>query len=226
VHDDFREEDDPVTQSLATDEQRARLAGEVRDRLAAKVFNQSRRRAARPTRAAGAQRAADEPATPASTRLVVFSAELLDAVIAGRKTQTRRPVRDDAARPYAAAGDTLGLAEPWAPDGRGGIRYARDRTPPAPGTTVRRWRPARFMALRAVRHRLRVTAVRVEPLDAITPDDALAEGYPHGLTLLDPLAWFRHTWDVFYGVGPFAWAARPRVWVVTFELVDATRATP
>jgi hypothetical protein len=79
--------------------------------------------------------------------------------------------------PYGAPGDRLWVRETWAQ--RGEMRSAIYRADAALAIGAYgcvRWRPSIFMPRWASRITLDVTAIRVERLQAITPDDAKAEG--------------------------------------------------
>ena len=172
-------------------------------------------------------------------RPIAFNGDLVAALLAGRKTQTRRPVVPapahlrratdadavgggvpvgadgrDVACPFGRFGDRLWVRERWAIDAAtGAIVYAAD---PGAVPPDGRWRPSRFMPRSASRISLAVTAVRCEPLDRITDAGARAEGWPGAG---EPLAWFRGVWEAIYSAGAAVWEARPLVWVVEFERV-------
>lgn len=194
-------------------------------------------------------------------RGILFSGRLVRAILAGRKSQTRRVLgnRDwvpasggftpaPTSRQYGEAGDRLYVREAWrtvesldelrpvqlaetVP-----IRYEADgaergkfREP------VGRYRHGRFMPRWASRITLEVTDVRVQRLQDITAEDALAEGVELGVPLdviangerskavyFDARVAFAHLWC---GVnGPDAWKANPWVWVIEFKRVaDASK---
>lgn len=89
------------------------------------------------------------------------------------------------------------------------------------------WRPSIFLPRFASRITLEVTAVRVERLHDIGPEDALAEGIDHyvpGVTAgqrgeveADPIAEYRELWESINGPG--SWAENPWVWVIEFRRV-------
>ena len=181
-------------------------------------------------------------------RPIIFSAEMVLAILAGRKTQTRRKMKpakvkrpkrwliDDAAVnglvcPYGAPGDTLWVRETWARHASG-VDYAADFAAvsrPQAGP----WRPSIHMPRWASRITLRITDVRVERLQDISEDDAVAEGVAleryvpvsdsagkHGsgeAEPTDPVAEYRDLWNHING--PDAWEANPWVWVISFERV-------
>jgi len=136
-------------------------------------------------------------------RPILFAGLMVRAILAGRKTQTRRVVNPNRAHPYHV-GDTLWVRESWAigmvegsrayiaraermPAGKtladtdGGLDEVGDLTPEQSRWAedrigTERWRPSIFMPRWASRITLRVTAVRCERLQDISEDDAKAEG--------------------------------------------------
>lgn len=187
-----------------------------------------------------------------TSRPILFSAPMVRAILAGTKSQTRRAVKyipslgDPEAWCHKAAAveKMVGPPDMWCPFGpvtrelwvretwRNGLadtgligssfHYRADLDEPeAPG----QWRPSIFMPRRASRITLRVTAVRVERLQAISEADARAEGCVasggrgapqtvgmEGGTARDE---YRALWDSINGNG--AWALDPWVWVVLFK---------
>lgn len=95
-----------------------------------------------------------------------------------------------------------------------------------------RWRPSIHMPKWAARIRLRVKDVRVERLQAISEEDAAAEGVP-GSRDVKYAAFapyeqidgsyvrpnFRHLWDEINAGRGFGWYVNPWVWVVDFERI-------
>ncbi len=150
------------------------------------------------------------------SRPIAFNTEMVGALLAGRKTQTRRPPSNRAPK----VGDRLWVAERFAPadeaDESAGYRYFADD----PRAAVARWRPGRFMPRRAGRLMLEVTAVRREAVDEISPEDAAAEGCPAGV---EPVAWFRGVWQSIYAGGANDWSNRPAVVAITFRLLQSAR---
>lgn len=82
------------------------------------------------------------------------------------------------------------------------------------GLTWNRWRPSLFMPRWASRISLTVTGVRVERLQDISEEDALAEGVEASPTETPREAYAR-LWGEINGAG--SWAANPWVWVYTFQ---------
>lgn len=87
--------------------------------------------------------------------------------------------------------------------------------------------PGRFMPKWAARLWLKVTNVRVERLQDITPRDACEEG-ANGWALATGFSWkhsdkaypvyaFQHLWNHLNAKRGYAWDSNPWVWVYTFE---------
>jgi hypothetical protein len=148
--------------------------------------------------------------------------------------------------PYGAPGDRLWVREAWqALDGnerarrimtepnpsRGWLEYAA--TVPEGYEPPPRWRPSIHMPRWASRITLEVTGVRVERLQDISSNDAIAEGIepcPRGgewrnyldsapnRDALTPRVSFRSLWESINGPG--SWEANPYVWAVSFREVS------
>ena len=179
-------------------------------------------------------------------RPILFSAPMVRAILEGRKTQTRRVARTPphpvhghrlaaATCPYGQPGDRLWVRETWGPCD-GGFCYRADEPE---GSTAKpddgRWHPSIHMLREASRITLEVTGVRVERLQSISDDDAIAEGlerhaqsplWKRGPLSTDqnivdwtgfPLLAFRSIWEAINGAE--SWAANPWVWVVEFRRV-------
>lgn len=85
-------------------------------------------------------------------------------------------------------------------------------------------RPSLFMPRHASRITLEVTGVRMERLNTISEEDALAEGITYNQLPnngLDPAVarrWYRNLWEKIHGTG--SWDKNPLVWVISFEVVS------
>ena len=97
-----------------------------------------------------------------------------------------------------------------ADEGPGADPHARREAGAAPA-----WhkRPALFMPRAASRILLEIVALRIERLQEISAEDALAEGLPPD-EVRDPVPAYRAIWERINGPG--SWEANPLVWVVEF----------
>ncbi|MHB6047317.1 ASCH domain-containing protein [Klebsiella pneumoniae] len=195
-------------------------------------------------------------------RGMIFNGEMVRAILDGRKTQTRRPVKfpvhdknlgcelagNELAGELSAGnylnsafgkpGDRIWVRETWA-------RYNIDQnnhdiayraTTPADWPEEGRWRPSIHMPRWASRILLEITDVRVERLNAISEEDARAEGIidggclncgepePCGCANPEPDATdaFAYLWQSIYGQEN--WNANPWVWVISFKRVEGGAA--
>lgn len=136
-------------------------------------------------------------------RPIIFTHDSVRAILAGRKTQTRRPVKGahiitcddrtgvtDTPCPYGVPGDRLWVRETWyhafrrPPNSTGasaGVVYlADDGVNLNPGWSPhgngKGWKPSIHMPRWASRITLEVVSVRAQVLQEIDISDALAEG--------------------------------------------------
>ncbi|MEA5437320.1 hypothetical protein VBR56_10895 [Klebsiella variicola] len=211
---------------------------------------------------------------------LIFNSEMVRAILDGRKTQTRRPIkwkqtrfteigeREDGSKwpwsedaehacdfwhpcPFGAVGDRIWVRETW--NKYGGLltyRADHDWIDDMRKETVctAKWVPSIHMPRWASRILLEITDVRVERLNAISPEDAESEGlertnftgfgdepglpsYPEPDVYFDPLKkqWkeyppeaFAGLWESIYGEG--SWNANPWVWVISFERIEVGAA--
>jgi hypothetical protein len=124
--------------------------------------------------------------------------------------------------PYGGPGDKLWVKETWAGEVGDEVEYRADNPDPTGG----RWKPSIFMPRKASRITLEITAVRLERLQEISEEDAIAEGVernvddgvtywgPLGKGHVDPRVAYRWIWEDING--PRSWAANPWVWVISF----------
>ena len=156
--------------------------------------------------------------------------------------------------PYGDVGDELWVKETWSPDHRyvypcpdyaykadSGItewdiqEHIRGCAALERGSFTKsfeclkcadfKWRSPMFMPKKACRLRLRITALDIERLHAITEEDALAEGSAPAIDLMKALggdgapsarAGYQATWDKINRKRAL-WSANPWVWKITFE---------
>ena len=126
---------------------------------------------------------------------ILFNTEMVHAIQAGRKTQTRRIIKCNdgspyeprvafidkysnkkaAKRPPCDTGDILWVREMWGEMPYGYV-YRADGEKPNGWDAEDRWHPSIHMPKEAARIFLRVKGVRVERLQEITVLDAISEG--------------------------------------------------
>lgn len=101
-----------------------------------------------------------------------------------------------------------------------------------------KWTPSIFMPRALCRITLEITDIRVERVQNITSDGAIAEGayevrkvgddIAHATWTMDGLDWrydtpreaFAATWDSLYAARSLGWDVNPWVWVVTFKRAE------
>jgi len=184
-------------------------------------------------------------------RPILFSGEMVRALLEGRKMQTRRIIKPqpdiadpelekvlpaawedgfiDVECPYGIIGDRLWVRETFCEFLDDYIYKADEKLPP-----YHKWKPSIHMPRTACRIALEITGVRIERLQDISEDDALAEGifkstydnYFH--STLHPVkgtyqCWvsarqaFEMLWKSINGVN--SWEENPWVWVIEFRRV-------
>jgi hypothetical protein len=92
------------------------------------------------------------------------------------------------------------------------------------GATDFRWKPSIHMPKEAARIFLKVTDVRVERLQDITEEDAIAEGMSKtlvdGVVFISAKGNFHVLWDSLNIKHGYGWEDNPWVWVIEFERVE------
>lgn len=142
--------------------------------------------------------------------------------------------------PHGQPGDRLWVRETWCREFEGGFNYRADDAPgekaefvdangePLKGT---RWKPSIHMPRAASRITLEITGVRVERLQDISENDAIAEGVSETGALIlgnkaqdvsGPIAEYAVLWESINGPG--SWDANPWVWVVEFRRLEGGAA--
>ncbi len=169
---------------------------------------------------------------------IIFSAPMVLALLAGRKTQTRRlawrePIYRIGASPWQRVqpGDRLWVREAFTTTQHGKAVYRADAgdqtgarwTSIQPGDPEKEvlWRPSIHMPRWASRLTLNVTEVRVQRLHDMDNNNALHEGTPDLRTMengWDLRTCFAHLWNSLHG--PDAWAANPEVVALTFTVAQ------
>lgn len=171
-------------------------------------------------------------------RGIIFKAEMVRAILDGRKTQTRRIAKIERPSytyiengklwvdakegpieiqcPYRVAGDRLWVRETFALHDKlkPPIVYYRADDPTCYGSDGA-WTPSIFMPRWASRITLEITHVRVERVQEISQADAKAEGMKSSATRSAKFA-FIDLWDSIHGKGAF-WERNDWVWMLEFR---------
>ncbi len=134
-------------------------------------------------------------------RPIIFSSEMVKAILCGNKTQTRRVIKPQPKGvmriwmflrvwqfikcPYGQVGDKLWVRETWIVDAQSDEMKPSDiptdsevwykTSPPLPDS-FNKWRSGRFMPRWASRITLEIIGIRVERVQEISYEDILAEG--------------------------------------------------
>lgn len=178
-------------------------------------------------------------------RPITFNAEMVRAILDGRKTQTRRPVNlpvidrnvgcelagNELAGEIAAGnyhnskygkpGDRLWVRETYATQGDESqfvAHYKADNQEHFSRPGMGFMSPV-TMPRWASRITLEITGVRVERLRSMSELDARAEGVIAASGHMEAGLAFREIWDAIYGIE--SWQANPWVWVVEFKRLEA-----
>lgn len=171
-------------------------------------------------------------------RPILFSTEMVQAILEGSKTQTRRVVNQPARKifyntktkqfegesgrivkcPYGQVGDVLWVRESFTfnTDVQSAPIFKADSKIPK----FIKWKPSIHMPKEACRLFLRIKDIRVERLQDISRGDAMAEGcpFPNIAKETFPTKWFRELWIKINGEQ--SWNDNPFVWVIEFERIE------
>lgn len=177
-------------------------------------------------------------------RPILFSTPMVQAILNGTKTQTRRIIKDKflyagepkfSTRnhqitnqcPYGKVGDILWVRETFAKIDENRFIYKANENQKA-----MRWKPSIHMPKKAAQIFLEITEIKVERLQDISEEDAKAEGVSCGIFRNGPkvgethlelndhgsyYGGFKHIWHYINGV--YSWNANPWVWVVKFKVI-------
>jgi hypothetical protein len=195
---------------------------------------------------------------------ILFSTPMVQAILDGRKTQTRRVIKPQPLDVVTYAvqrvwypevikcsyevGDVLWVRETFQitdflhpTDENYGYIYKASSNGTEWETNSKdwKWKPSIFMPKEACRLFLQVKNIRVELLQEITEEDAIAEGikpsedfaglyFLYGSTknygritrtdYVDPIKSFHSLWLSING--PTSWVKNPWVWVIEFEKIE------
>lgn len=180
-------------------------------------------------------------------RPILFNGDMVRAILAGQKTQTRRiPSKTQQHAlfcPYGHPGDRLWVQEAWyyemhmhdmtagEPNLPGGLYshrciYRADQPdyPVDIGVGGDGWCPPCRMPRWFSRITLEITDVHVERVQDIHEEDSIAEGIdPRKLSYLSgerAVTKFSVLWNSIYAARGFGWDVNPWVWVVTFKRAE------
>ncbi|MBD2492603.1 hypothetical protein [Aulosira sp. FACHB-615] len=170
---------------------------------------------------------------------ILFSTPMVLAILDKRKTQTRRVIKpqpemcgDHFREPLKqrwSAGDRLWVREAWdsVPDYDGGYYIYKADYSKEDQLKVK-WKPSIHMPKAACRIWLEVVGVRVERLQDIDEEGAIAEGCTgrdesiirgsRGDTIycsIKPYYQYKNLWESINGYG--SWDLNPYVWVIEFK---------
>ena len=139
---------------------------------------------------------------------------MVHAIQTGRKSQTRRIVKDMSrvsahSCPYGRPGDLLWVKETFKRKEDGIVWRADHPSDKGP------WTSPLFLRRQESRVVLVLTEIDYEPLHDVDEPDAIREGMP-GDWLKSPVDWFKTQWQAVNGVA--SWGSNPLVWVLGFRV--------
>ncbi len=173
------------------------------------------------------------------TKPILFNTDMVQAILNGSKTQTRRVVKPQPSEtgvsafndgehpqmkcPYGKVGDVLWVREAFAEDDdTPKVIYKADHTKEVQNYV--KWKPSIRMPKIACRLFLQITNIRVERLQDITEQDAKNEGAKHdravgyGQIGGSHREGFINLWQSINGEQ--SWQQNPWVWVIEFKKIN------
>ncbi len=182
---------------------------------------------------------------------IIFSTEMVRAILEGRKTQTRRifscnwrhDIEDGKAyiempdgtwpeliSPFGKPGDLLWVRETFCIDSRGahgddpGYYYKADIPTYEDGPEIwpDSWKPCIYMPKAAARIWLQITDVKVERLQDISEEDAKKEGVRPNFSMTVDFYTFAFM-NLWESIyGDGSWVKNPWLWVISFKVLSTT----
>lgn len=178
-------------------------------------------------------------------RPILFSAPMVRSILEGRKTQTRRVIKQPGLDmvesvidyngyftwdtfdydlrplcPYGHPGDRLWVRETFGISAHNGVVPFYKATEAI--ALVYKWKPSIHMPRWASRITLEIVNVRVERLQDISAEDCIAEGVLSTLrehdAVIDLRDKYRALWESINGPG--SWEINPWAWVIEFKRID------
>lgn len=164
---------------------------------------------------------------------VLFSADMVNAILSNHKTQTRRIKKSDKC-PFGQVGDILWVRETFAYcDFGDGFVYVYGANSNDLKDNTIKWKPSIFMPKKASRIFLKIKKVSIEKLNEISEEDALKEGVKRWVVLDSKRKYknylndynffekavssFESLWEKINGID--TWKDNPLVWVIEFERI-------
>jgi hypothetical protein len=180
---------------------------------------------------------------------ILFQPEMVKANLAGRKTETRRLNGLDTINerpddwhfvhlsidhnnklfahfqkghgrlaipcPYGQPGDILWVRENFAKVKDNYFIYQANKHQQSMV-----WKPSIHMPKEACRMFLLLKEVKIERLQDITEESAIAEGYHNNQDVQSPYLWYRNLWVTIKGLEN--WLQNPWLWVLKYEVLSTT----
>lgn len=173
---------------------------------------------------------------------ILFGPDMVRAILDGKKTQTRRPIKQQPGRLQSVFGpgfdhenffsltvsgikDVAQIKAPYYPGQklwvretfckeRGRIIYRASLDP----DIIAKWTPSIFMPKSAARIWLEVTSVRAQRLEDLSYSECYKEGI-EDKEHVTPWTQFFHIWRKMYGGGPYDPDENPWMWVIEFRRI-------
>lgn len=182
-------------------------------------------------------------------RPILFSTPMVQAILEGKKTQTRRVLKPQPKKdldffgwelhpgylqvafgkgvkvdsyhkfPFGKIGDVLWVRETFGTGKKSGKTYYKANTGDF-HILVDKWKPSIFMPKDAARIWLRITDIKIQKLHDISRGDSMSEGCPFP-NIAKETNPFAWFADLWQSInGSLSWNSNPFVWVIEFERIE------